>query len=164
LKNRFEKPLDTDFLSGLPEKERFPENFLLGVASRRTYCGTASEATVALLRDMGLSTRLLRIASKPSSLVANHVFLEYYSSNYKKWVMVDVMENFTPIFKNEPLSAFEYFAIRNKEKVHEESDVESYRFDRWNNIIWFYKNGPLKEVYYFVNDQKVRDELSQLLY
>ena len=78
--------------------------------------------------------------------------------------MVDVMENFTPIFKNEPLSAFAYFAIRNKEKVHEESDVESYRFDRWNNIIWFYKNGPLKEVYYFVNDQKVRDELSQLLY
>ena len=85
LNNRFEKPLDTDFLSRLPEKERFPENFLLGVASRRTYCGTASEATVALLRDMGLSTRLLRIASKPSSIVANHVFLEYYSSNYKKW-------------------------------------------------------------------------------
>ena len=65
---------------------------------------------------MGLSTRLLRIASKPSSIVANHVFLEYYSSDYKKWVMVDVMENFTPIFKNEPLSAFEYFSYEIRRK------------------------------------------------
>ena len=159
LKNKNSIAVDSKGLSSVPEWERFPENFLVSVASRATACGTISEATVALLRSVGYATRLIRIAYQASNVEAKHVFLEYYSRSFKKWIMVDAMEDFTPFYDHKPLSAFEYFALHDKQKVYQDTGVDGYSHDMWENIIWFNKNGPFKKIFYFANTVDVRKAL-----
>lgn len=147
------------------------ENHLINLATTTTACGTTGEATLALLRDAGFKTRLLGVSNSPQSIVYSHVFLEYYSWENNKWVMLDPMINEVVKDNKVLLSAFEFIQNRISRKTHNEkweqdgeySDVtENSPLFRSRSIIFFSNDlGPLKTTYYFSDDADIRDEVSE---
>tara|TARA_B100000686_G_C16680837_1_gene911853 strand:- start:303 stop:1142 length:840 start_codon:yes stop_codon:yes gene_type:complete len=157
--NKHGKPFDPTITDNLSEKDRRIEDVILGFANYYSSCGTISETIVALLRGIGFRTRLVRVAHKPDKIVANHVFVEYYSNNFKKWVMLDPLENFAPRERYIPLSAFEFFSTRDREAILRDSGIKSYPYASETDILWFNRNGPIRDIFYYTWSRDVRRKL-----
>ncbi|MBK18252.1 MAG: hypothetical protein CMM52_05380 [Rhodospirillaceae bacterium] len=81
--------------SGIVGRDKsLPEDYVFYVANAYTACGTASEATIALLRSAGFRARLVVLAHRPDRIQADHVLAEYFSHELKRWVMVDPIVNY----------------------------------------------------------------------
>ena len=137
---------DASAFEAKPEKDRRPEEVILSFANYRSACGTVSETAVALLRDLGFRTRLLRVSLEPGVEVANHVFVEYYAPDYGKWVMFDALTGFMPRRDGVPLSAIEFFSDPTPLDGVAGNEV-TYSFYIEGAEIWWQKNGPIKTIY-----------------
>ena len=145
------------------------EYFIWYLANRRTACGTVAEATLALLRKAGFKTRLFGIANSYRNIVYNHVFLEYYSDDQKKWVMMDPMINAIPRSSNRDLSVLEMLADRTARermntlwwKLGDYKDQFGSKVYRPDRVVFFNNAGALKKTYYFTPDEKISLELKK---
>ena len=147
------------------------ENHVINLVARRTACGTTAEATLVLLRDVGFRTRLMGISSSPKKVIFNHVFLEYYSIENEKWVMIDPMINIVLSEKTQALSTFEMLqrgdvrARLNKKwtESKESSEIDTARGFYTKDTISFFSNhfGPLLKTFYFVVNPMVRTKLEK---
>lgn len=143
------------------------EYHLWYLVNRQTACGTTAEATLALLREAGLKTRLVGLAYDPDNISYNHVFLEYYSENLQKWVMMEPMLNAIPEYKSIPQSAFEM--ISNKTARKRVNDLwkahGEYRYAlgeavyKSDRTLFFNQSGPLQTSYRFNADASIREKL-----
>lgn len=128
-----------------PERNRNPEDIIYWFVNYKCACGTISETAVALLRELGFKTRLMRISKEQNKELANHVFLEYYSVESKKWVMFDAMENFIPKLDGKLLSSLEFFLSPRQEDLFKRNK-QLYPYSNWAAEIWFEINGPIKKI------------------
>ena len=128
------------------EKDRNPENVIYWFVNYNSACGTMSETSIALLRELGFRTRLLRMSKEKGKPLASHVFLEYYSESSKKWVMFDVLENFIPRRDGKLLSALEFF-LNPKNEDNYKKTKRQYPHAIPESNIWFQINGPIKTIY-----------------
>jgi len=153
------------------DPQHHSEYFIWYLVNRKTACGTVGEATLALMRKAGFKTRLLGIANDPKSIVYNHVFLEYYSEEQDKWVMMDPMINAIPRSSDQSLSVLEMLGDeKSRSRMNDMwwklGDYEGlfgpqvYRSDR---VVFFNNAGPWKKTYYFTVDDKIRSTLKGLI-
>ena len=145
-KNQLRPAYDNASFRQKDEKDRHPEDLIYYFANNRSNFSIIAETSVAFLRDLGVRTRLIRVSFTPGEEVANHVFLEVFSTYQAKWVMFDAMENFIPERNGRLLSAFEFFADLEPGGNFEAAD-QSYRYRKIGYEIWFNRNGPIKTVY-----------------
>lgn len=131
----------------IAEKDKHPEDQIYHFVNFKCFCGTISETTVALLRELGFRTRLIRVSMQPNKEDSNHVFLEYYSDTSKKWVMLDAMLNFIPQRNGKLLSALEFFRNPKEEDKYIKTG-KLYLYARQGYSIWFEKIGPKKTIYF----------------
>jgi len=129
------------------EKDRNPEDLIYWFVNYKCACGTISETSVALLRELGFRTRLLRMSKERNKQIANHVFLEYYSKDSKKWVMFDAMENLIPQRDGKLLSALEFF-LNPKDEDNYKRTKDLYPHANPGSSIWFQINGPIKTLFF----------------
>jgi hypothetical protein len=128
------------------EKDRNREDFIYKFVNYNTACGTISETSIGLLRELGFKTRLFRVSKEKNKEIANHVFVEYYSSESKKWVMFDAMEDIIPRNDGKLLSALEFFQNPRKEDKYIETN-KLYIHAIGGVGIWFQINGPISKVF-----------------
>lgn len=143
------------------------EDFVYYLVNAFTACGTVGEATVALLRYAGFRTRLIRISIKPDPPTASHVFLEFYSNDQQRWVMLDPMINTSPRTAENSLSVFEILdrpeisSLMNKRwQVLHEYNFPIYKSER---VAWYVVRGPVSRIYYYSADPEVRGKLRKNL-
>lgn len=146
LANQTREAADVTRFEQTDEKDRNAEDVIYYFSHYNSACGTVAQVAVALLRDLGYLTRLMRISYTAGRDSANHVFTEYYSPRHAKWVMFDGMENFIPTRDGRPLSAFEYFAAP-KEEDSFRSTGKLYPHYRKRAEIWYSKKGPVQTIY-----------------
>jgi hypothetical protein len=147
------------------------ENHLINLASTTTACGTTGEATLALLRDAGFKTRLMGVSHSPRSIVYSHVFLEYFSWEQQKWVMVDPMINEIAESAGRLLSTSEMLQNEQARKPFNKKWKRNGEYSEITDKDDFYKSysivffsndfGPFKTIYYFSNDADVRRKIKQ---
>ena len=145
-RNKSKSSYDFSSFHALAEKDRHPEVLIYSLRNYSSACGTISETSVAFLRDLGFTTRLMRISHTPGEEIANHVFLEYYSPNWSKWVMFDAMVNFIPTRDGRPMSAFEFFSTPSAEDSFRQSG-RRYPNMKDGGEIWFAQKGPIQTEY-----------------
>ncbi len=139
------------------------EDHVFYVVNAQTACGDMGSALVALLRFAGFNVRLMRVSNEPHPIAASHVFLEFYSDEQRRWVMLDPQINFSPKDDKGNLSAFE---MVNKD------EIAKLAIDKWkesgeyfgpvydkNRVIWYSVGGPVMNIYYHAVDQKYREAL-----
>lgn len=140
------------------------EDFVFYLVNAKTACGTVGEATVALLRYAGYKARLLRIANSPTSLVANHVFPEFYSEKQRRWVMLDPMINASPRGAEGSLSAFELMDRPNEVRRINRlwGRVGEYDFTLYGprKVVWYNIRGPVMRLYYYASDPETRRRIT----
>lgn len=148
MRNRSSKRGDVNQSVFLEESSYRAEDFVFYLVNATTYCGTVGEATVALLRYVGFKTRLMRISNSPAP-VANHVFVEFYSDEQRRWVMLDPMINASPKAGGTNLRIFE---------ILDRPDVTAELNRRWGaaNLYDFTVYGPRKVVFYDIRGLVMR--------
>lgn len=124
------------------------EDFVFFLVNATAYCGMVGEATVALLRYVGFKTRLIRLSNSVEP-VANHVFVEFYSNDQRRWVMLDPMINASPKAGGTSLSVFE---------ILDRPDITAELNRRWgaSNVYDFSVYGPRKVVFYDIRGPHMR--------
>jgi len=145
LKKRNLPQFDEEQINQKSEKDKHPEDLIYWFVNYNSACGTISETSVALLRELGFRTRLMRMSEKKYKEIANHVFLEYYSNESQKWVMFDALENLIPKRNGKPLSALEFFLNPEQEDKFKKTK-KKYIYAISNATIWFQINGPIKSL------------------
>ena len=86
------------------------EDLFHNLVNRTTACGSVAMATNLLLNRAGYKTRIIRISSTPDNIPqGNHISVEYFSSEQKKWILVEGMDNTVPKRAGKELSVFEVF-------------------------------------------------------
>ena len=145
VENRAKPSFDQTPFNQQAEKDRNPENLVFFFANYQSACGTISETSVALLRALGFRTRLMFMSLTKGKLIANHVFLEYFSPSSGKWVMFDAMENFIPTSNGVPMSAFEFFSVPGKSDQFRKGQTYGYHVP--GSEIGFTKMGPVMTSY-----------------
>tara|TARA_E500000331_G_scaffold340968_1_gene372840 strand:- start:176 stop:1138 length:963 start_codon:yes stop_codon:yes gene_type:complete len=148
------------------------ENHLIKVAATTTACGITAEATLTLLRDLGFQTRLLGVANSAEKIVFNHVLLEYYSNQHKKWIMLDPMVGDIAGNSEASLSAIEMIqSVQARQKLNEKwsqngnSPLGKVNFNpvyKSESIIFFSRDlGPFKETFYYANSERIRERVKE---
>lgn len=127
------------------EKDRHADDLVFFYVNYRAACGTVAETSVALLRALGFRTRLMFMSNTKGDLIANHVFMEYFSYLHGKWVMFDAFENFTPTSNNIPMSAFEFFS--NPHVSDQYKSGGTYMYYVPGSQIGYFKVGPVTTSY-----------------
>ena len=100
-------------------------------------CVEYSHLTTALLWAFNIPSRSVSLKTKDMEtreIGAGHVVVEFYSSEYNKWIMIDVQEGVLFKSENAYLSAFEL-----SEKINNNTPIEFITTDN--------SNYPKKEVY-----------------
>ena len=147
LKNRGTPEFDPGEINQQQEKDRHPEDLIYYYVNYNCACGTISETSIALLRELGFRTRLMRVSIAPNKAIANHIFLEYYSNDSKKWVMFDAMYNLIPKRNGKLLSALEFFLDPKNEDKYKKLEI-LYPYAKPGYNVWFQKNGPIKSLFF----------------
>ncbi|MDG2034554.1 MAG: transglutaminase-like domain-containing protein [Rhodospirillales bacterium] len=144
------------------------ENHLFQLVNRKTGCGTVAEATIALLRNAGIKTRLMGLTGNPEKITFGHVFVEYYSPEFKKWVMLDPMINSIPKRNGIPISTFETLKdTKARSQLNKIWGEKSARFGgslpsiynrlyTEESISFFYTSGPFQSVYLYAPNEEIR--------
>lgn len=122
-----------ELLAEIPSSEHTIETNLYFFANNASACGDASIAASTLMRTFGYKTRLVLVSNSLDKLDANHVFFEYFSETFQKWIMIDIVTGFVPMKGGNYLSSFEFFQD----------------FNKFKNTDGFKTKHPDKEIYPF---------------
>jgi len=143
------------------------ENHIFQLVNRKCACGTVAEATISLLRKIGLKTRLMGMANDPQTIQFNHVFREYFSPEFEKWVMLDPMINAIPEANGIPLSSFEMInRPATRARLNELWNKDG-SYDDWNTngvytdkkTVFFSSSGPFLTRYLHSPNPRIREKL-----
>ncbi|NQV56415.1 MAG: hypothetical protein HQ503_11200 [Rhodospirillales bacterium] len=95
------------------------------------------------------------------------MFLEYYSEEQEKWVMMDPMVNAIPRSSGRDLSVLEMLVEKDSRrrmndrwwKLGEYKDQFGSQVYRSDRVVFFHNAGPWKKTYYFTPDKNIRSTI-----
>lgn len=138
-------------------KKARPEGFVYYLVNAETACGTVSEATVAIFRQLGFKARQIIVSHQLSPMIASHVVAEYFDPDLSKWIMLDPMVGFIGTDADRPVSVFQAINSPAVSEFLNAAHGGPVPFYGDNSVAWYDRWGPVRQKVYYTRLEKNRD-------